>query len=165
MVESIRPKSTMPLRTVMQCRFETMPWANILCFDSLHHMHDYDAAFSEFHRTLRPGGRCIFVEPGARHSTSPETIAFVEAQKTHDPTWIERNVVLKEIDEISRRAGFSDGIQVVPVPLMLPAVIESHSVDQWERFRAGPCDTRDAHCDALATINYWDRIIFYADKC
>ena len=38
------------------------------------------------------------VEPGARHSTSPETIAFVEAQKKHDPNWIERDVVLEEID-------------------------------------------------------------------
>lgn len=137
---------------------------NVLCFDSLHHMHDYDAAFAELHRVLRPGGRSIFVEPGARHSTSPETISFVEAQKKHDPTWIERDVVLEEIDDVARRAGFTNGIRVVPVPLMLPNVIESHSVVDWQRFRSGPSDLRDAHCDSLSEINYWDRVVFFADK-
>jgi ubiquinone/menaquinone biosynthesis C-methylase UbiE len=44
-------------------------------------MHTYSLVFEEFFRVLSPGGRAIFVEPGARHSKSPETIAFLESQK------------------------------------------------------------------------------------
>jgi ubiquinone/menaquinone biosynthesis C-methylase UbiE len=81
--------------------FESGVFGHICCYDTLHHMSDYQKVFSEFHRILRNGGRVIFVEPGAGHSTSPETIAFVEAQKQHDPTWIERDIVLEEIDQIA----------------------------------------------------------------
>jgi hypothetical protein len=72
--------------------------------------------------------------------------------------------VLEEIDGIALNAGFAGGIRVVPVPLMLANVIETHSMAEWQRFREGPSDVRDAHCDALGTINYRDRVIFYADK-
>src|SRR2546427_374114 len=45
---------------------------HILCYDTLHHMHDYERVFSEFGRVLKTGGRAIFVEPGAGHSSAPE---------------------------------------------------------------------------------------------
>lgn len=137
---------------------------HVLCFDSLYHMRDYPMAFAEFHRVLVPGGRCIFVEPGARHSSSPETIAFVAAQKAHDPDWIERDVVVEEIDSVARAAGFAEGIRVVPFPLMVANAIEAHSVDEWRRFREGDPDLRTAHCDALGAINHGDRVVFLADQ-
>jgi len=81
--------------------FEPCAFGHVLCYDTLHHMYDYAKVFDEFYRVLQKGGRGIFVEPGARHSSSPQTIEFVEAQKKHDPSWIERDVVLEEIDKIA----------------------------------------------------------------
>ena len=81
--------------------FESGVFGHLLCYDTLHHMQDYAKVFSEFFRVLRSGGRAIFVEPGARHSSSPETVAFINAHKKHDPIWIERDVILEEIDQIA----------------------------------------------------------------
>jgi len=87
--------------------FADNSFGHLLCYDTLHHMHDYDQVFREFYRVLKPGGRAVFVEPGAKHSTSPDTIEFMKS-KTHDPSWIERDdVVLEEIDAIARRSGLS----------------------------------------------------------
>ncbi len=139
-------------------------FGHILCFDSLHHMRDYPMVFAEFQRVLAPGGRCIFVEPGARHSPSPETLAFVAAQKAHDPNWIERDVVVEEIDAIARAAGFDEGIRIVPFPLMVENAIESHSVNEWQTFREGDPEMRASHCNALGAINHGDRVVFLADR-
>ena len=79
-------------------------------------MHTYPLVFEEFFRVLSPGGRAIFVEPGARHSQSKETIAFLESQKKLDPSWIERDVVLNDLDLIAKSAGFNSGVRVVPTP-------------------------------------------------
>lgn len=84
--------------------FEPGAFGHLLCYDTLHHMHGYPKVFAEFFRVWQ-GGRGIFVKPGARPSTSPETVALVAAQKKHDPSWIERDVVLDEIDQIARAAG------------------------------------------------------------
>ena len=102
------------------------------------------------------------MEPGARHSTSPETVAFVKAQKKHDPTWIERDVVLDEIDQIARTAGFKAGLSIVPMPH--PAALQTYSMDSWTSFRQGDEHQRIRLTDNLATINYWDRVIFFVDK-
>jgi SAM-dependent methyltransferase len=142
--------------------FDDCVFGHLLCYDTLHHMRDYSIVISEFFRVLRRGGRGIFVEPGARHSTSPETIAFVEAQKKHDATWIERDVVLEEIDAIARSAGFRDGLFVVPVPH--PVALQIYSVEDWARFRGGDSLQRLKLTDHLASLNYWDRVIFYVDK-
>ena len=61
--------------------FKNESFANVICFDSLHHMRDYMAVLAEMNRILIHGGRAIFVEPGARHSTSKETIEFLEKNK------------------------------------------------------------------------------------
>jgi len=142
--------------------FQEGAFGHFLCYDTLHHMHDYQKVFSEFFRVLQPGGRGIFVEPGARHSTSPETIAFVESQKKHDPTWIERDVVLEEIDQIAKGAGFEVGLSIIPMPH--PAALQSFSLGEWSQFRDGITLPRLKFTDQLAYLNYWDRVIFYVDK-
>lgn len=142
--------------------FESGTFGHLLCYDTLHHMHDYPRVFSEFFRVLRKGGRGILVEPGARHSTSPETMAFVEAQKKHDPTWIERDVVLEEIDQIARSAGFKAGLSIVPMPH--PLALQVYSMNEWTQFRKRDSLQRLRLTDQLASLNYWDRVIFYVDK-
>lgn len=137
-------------------------FGHLLCYDTLHHMHDYPKVFSEFFRVLQGGGRGVFVEPGARHSTSPETIAFVEAQKRNDPDWIERDVVLEEIDQIARDAGFDAGLSIVPMPH--PLALQTYSMVEWTRFRNGNIHERLRMTDQLASLNYWDRVIFMIDK-
>lgn len=142
--------------------FEANVFGHLLCYDTLHHMVDYPKVFSEFHRVLRPGGRAVFVEPGARHSSSPETVAFVKAQKLHDPTWIERDIVLDEIDQISRIAGFKSGVQVVPMPH--PMALTTYTNEMWSKFRSGDAHQRLILTNQLAQINYWERVVFYVDK-
>lgn len=142
--------------------FEPEAFGHVLCYDTLHHMHDYPKVFSEFYRVLRRGGRGIFVEPGARHSTSPETVAFIETQKKHDPRWIERDVVLEEIDQIARAAGFVEGLCIVPMPH--PLNLNIYSMKSWSRFRKWAPLKRLGLTNQLASINYWDRVIFYVDK-
>lgn len=144
----------------------TMPFGDgvfghVLCYDTLHHMRDYPRVFTEFARILQPGGRAIFVEPGARHSTSPETIAFLQQQKADDPTWIERDVVLEEINDIARNAGLS-GLTIVPMPH--PERPRRFSLSEWRAYRAGNAQPRRAFAEGLADINYNERVIFYCDR-
>jgi len=98
-------------------------------------MHDYPGVFAEIYRVLHRGSRSIFFEPGARHSTSPETPAFVAEQKKHDPAWIERDVVLEEFDQIACAVGFTDGLSIVPMPH--PAALQIYSMKDWKSFREG----------------------------
>ena len=142
--------------------FDSEIFGHILCYDTLHHMHDYNKVLSEFIRVLRQGGRCIFVEPGARHSRSPETIAFVDEQKKSDPNWIERDVVLEDIDDIARAVGFKYGVNIVPLPH--PIALQAYSIETWFQFREGDTIQRSKFTDQLASLNYWDRVIFYLDK-
>ena len=141
--------------------FAERSFGHIFCYDTLHHMHDYARVFAEFARVLEPGGRAVFVEPGARHSTSPETIAFVRQQKAHDPTWIERDVILEEIDAIARTAGFT-GLTIVPMPH--PDIPVELPLSEWLAYRCGETGPRQRLADLLATINYDERVIFYCDR-
>jgi len=142
--------------------FESNTFGHLLCYDTVHHMHDYPKVFSEFYRVLKPGGRAIFVEPGARHSKSPETIAFVEFMRERDPTWIERDVVLEEMDQFAKDAGFQSGISIIPMPH--PLALQNYTLSDWQSFRAGDVMQRLRFTDQLADLNYWDRVIFFADK-
>src|SRR5687767_1640162 len=71
--------------------------------------------------------------PGAGHSRSKETTAFIETYKKDDPTWIERDVVLDEIAQISKESGFSE---LVVLPTLLPG-LKSYTASQWMKFRKG----------------------------
>ena len=48
--------------------FESDTFGHLLCYDTLHHMHDYPKVFVEFFRVLREGGRGILSNPG--HGTA-----------------------------------------------------------------------------------------------
>ncbi|WP_187436038.1 class I SAM-dependent methyltransferase [Bradyrhizobium hipponense] len=142
-----------------------MPFAgdkfgHLLCYDTLHHMHDFDAVFREFSRVLVPGGRAIFVEPGAKHSTSAETIAFLELKK-HDPTWIERDIVLEEINHCAMVAGLSE---LVLMPAGHPSAPPLFSLRDWLSLRRGNLLARNKFAKQLANLNYDQRVIFYAVK-
>jgi SAM-dependent methyltransferase len=140
--------------------FADASFGHLLCYDTLHHMRDYNIVFREFERVLRPGGRAIFVEPGARHSRSRETIAFLEGKK-HDPTWIERDVVLKDIDQCARSVGFGE---LNIVPLQHPNRFKVFSARAWLRYRRGDPVSRYLFSRHLARINYHDQIVFYCEK-
>lgn len=142
--------------------FDSNTFGNLCCYDSLHHMHNYKKVFAEFHRVLTPGGRAIFIEPGARHSHSPETIAFLNAQKQLDPAWIERDVILEEIEEVAQKAGFKNGLQIVPIPH--PNVLQEFSLETWQNFRSGDELSRLGFTNQLAQINYDERVLFYVEK-
>lgn len=142
--------------------FEDNLFGSLLCYDTLHHMRDYQEVFCEFFRVLKNGGRAIFVEPGARHSSSPETINFLKNRKPNDIDWLERDVVLEEIDKIAREAGFNHGVKIVPMPSTL--AMQEFSLQTWQDFIKGDVYQRQKFSDQLAQINYWDRVIFYVDK-
>lgn len=142
--------------------FESCVFGHLLCYDTLHHMRDYKKVFSEFFRVLKTGGRAIFVEPGARHSTSAETTAFIKKYKKDDPNWIERDVVLEDIEQIARAAGFSNGLSIVPLPHA--SSLPVYSMQDWDSFRKGSDRQRQRMTDLLSHINYWDRVIFFVEK-
>jgi SAM-dependent methyltransferase len=135
-------------------------FSHICCFDSLHHMHDYHQVLSEMFRVLEPGGRAIFVEPGAIHSKSKETIEFIEKHKKHDPAWIERDVVLDEIHAIAMQAGFK---HLAVRPSLWPQIRE-YDLVSWARFRDGDEVLGKDYLRLLTDFNFNSRIVFYIDK-
>jgi SAM-dependent methyltransferase len=142
--------------------FDTSYFGHILCYDTMHHMHDFGRVFAEFFRVLRTGGRAIFVEPGAAHSRAPETVAFLKAQKQHDPTWIERDIVLEEMDALARVAGFRGGITIYPLPH--PQSLAGYDLAEWTRFRQDKRGVRQRYTDRLAELNYLQRVVFSVER-
>lgn len=140
--------------------FHNETFGHLLCYDTLHHMHDYDRVFKEFARVLKPTGRAIFVEPGAIHSKSPETISYMKTM-THDPSWIERDVVLEEINRCAHNARFDE---LMIVPMQHPVDLMKFTLEVWSEYRRGHSELRTAVADRLANTNYNDRVIFYCDK-
>ncbi|MHB8621926.1 MAG: class I SAM-dependent methyltransferase [Sulfuricaulis sp.] len=140
--------------------FADSSFSHICCFDSLHHMHDYQKVFSEFHRILTAGGRAIFVEPGAKHSTSKETIEFIEKYKKNDPSWIERDVILEEIYQISKNYGFKS-MHIRPV---LWPELREYDIQSWLKFREGNRALETDYLSWLKDFNYSSRICFYLKK-
>jgi SAM-dependent methyltransferase len=140
--------------------FEDRTFGHLLCYDTLHHMHDYRAVFREFHRVLKPGGRAIFVEPGAKHSTSQNTLEFLKLM-AHDPSWIERDVVLEEINQCAEAAGFAE---LTVVPLQHPSDFMTFKLRVWSKYRKGHAALRHAVSERLAATNYDQRVVFFCEK-
>jgi SAM-dependent methyltransferase len=140
--------------------FPDAAFGHLLCYDTLHHMRDFDSIFHEYARVLKPGGRAIFVEPGDKHASSPETIEFLKL-KAHDSTWIERNIVLEEIDVCARGAKFN-GPTMVPLPHA--EQLERFRPADWLAFRKGSRLRRARFANRMAQINYNERVVFFCDK-
>lgn len=143
-----------------QMPFASESFGHICCSDSLHHMHNYPQVLSEFYRVLIQGGRAIFVEPGAVHSISNETIDFLEKCKKDDPAWIERDVVLDEIYQISQGCGFR---QMKIRPSLLPDMCE-YDFQTWKIFLKGNSILELEYLNLLKMFNYQSRVVFYLDK-
>jgi SAM-dependent methyltransferase len=143
--------------------FDDGTFGHLVCFDALHHMADYQKVFREIFRILDKQGRAIFVEPGAKHSSSKETREFVQQHKKNDPTWLEKDVVLEEISLFAREAGFEDARIV---PHLLPNLV-SYRLEEWVHFVKShkvqsPLGT--GYLQQLANLNYDGRVIFYLQK-
>lgn len=131
-------------------------FGNIVCYDSLHHMSDFSLVFKEMFRVLESGGRASFCEPGAKHAESKETIEFIKKYKANDSNWIERSIVLDEINEIACGIGFSP-LRVKP--FLHPGMVD-YSFHDWKHF----AKNRKNYIRDLLSFNFNSRVIFYVDK-
>jgi SAM-dependent methyltransferase len=88
----------------------------IICMNALHHMPDYRATLTEMYRILRPGGRAVFSEPGSEHSKHPESVHMMQEYGV-----LERDVVLAEISQLAKDAGFR---RMILKPFVSPEHVE-----------------------------------------
>lgn len=140
--------------------FKENIFSNICFFDTLHHMKDYESILGKIFRVLKHGGRAIFIEPGSKHSKSKETQEFLLKFKANDPNWIERDVVVSEINEISNKIGFS-GMFVKP--FLLPGLV-NYTYDEWLNFKNNINHSADGYISFLKNFNEESRTIFYLVK-
>jgi ubiquinone/menaquinone biosynthesis C-methylase UbiE len=143
--------------------FNDSTFGHVVCFDSLHHMADYRKVVAEMFRVLDQHGRAVFVEPGAKHSSSKETREFVEKYKKDDPTWLEKDVILDEILALAKEVGFQDA---KTLPHLLPNM-KSYGLEEWIRFAKDRKVGGGLGIDYLrhlADLNYNGRVIFYLQK-
>jgi ubiquinone/menaquinone biosynthesis C-methylase UbiE len=139
--------------------FSDETFLKVCCFDTLHHISDYNKVISEFHRILILGGRVIFVEPGSEHSKSKETIEFIKEHKSNDPEWIEKDIILSEIYKISKNAGFKS---MIIKPFILPSQIE-YTIHDWFNFKNNKTG-KENYINNLIEFNNKSRVIFYLEK-
>jgi len=78
------------------------PFDCAVFYDALHHAVDERAALESVYRALRPGGVLITHEPGAGHSTSPESL---DAMKLYGVT--ERDMPPAHIRDLCAQIGYS----------------------------------------------------------
>jgi len=138
----------------------TLPYENnffgqSFCFDSLHHIKDYQKALSELKRVLVPGARAVFVEPGSRHSSSPETIKFLKEHNFGD-WWVEKDVDLVQVWDIAQRVGFKE-LRVKP--FFQPSMV-NYSLWEWYNILDNP-DGIKSYMTELRRYAFEDRVVFY----
>lgn len=136
-------------------------FGNVFCFDSLHHMSDYDKVLKEIYRVLDTAGTAVFIEPGSRHSKSKETIAFIEEHVNDDNRefWLERDVNLDEMYRITDEIGFTD-FRVKP--FLDPSMV-SYSYTDWFNILHNKVGIRN-YIGELRRFNWEDRVIFSIRK-
>ena len=125
------------------------------CFDSLHHIKDYEKALTELRRVLISGGRAVFVEPGSRHSTSPETVKFLKEHNFGD-WWVEKDVDLVQIWDIAQRVGFKE-LRVKP--FFQPSMV-NYSLWEWYNILDNPEGIKN-YMTELRRYAFEDRVVFY----
>ncbi len=72
----------------------------IVCFDTFHHIPNWEAVLSEFARTLKPGGSIGFKEPGYRHSSAASSQA-----EMHNHVVLENDIYMDQIAEYAQTVG------------------------------------------------------------
>lgn len=115
----------------------------VICMNSLHHMPSYRQALAEIYRVLKPSGRAVFSEPGAKHAYHPYT-----QHSMKESAILEKNVPLPLIYVLAQQVGFHK-MQVIPLsqPTYYPVDYTASSADNktlaalWERtLRISSCD-------------------------
>lgn len=108
---------------------ETASVNKVFVLDAFHHVPDQAAVLREFARVLKPGGIAGFCEPGPNHSKHPDSQREMMTSKV-----IENDIVLSDIEKISRDCGF-DSLTVSLNPL-LPRLVD------FKDYVAFPTDAR-----------------------
>jgi SAM-dependent methyltransferase len=75
----------------------------LFCFDAFHHVPNPAEVMLEFGRVLRPGGIAGFSEPGRHHSRGARS-----QYEMKNYTAIENDVVMEDVWQWARAAGFAD---------------------------------------------------------
>lgn len=75
----------------------------IFCLDAFHHVPNQEEVLTEMSRVLKNGGIAGFAEPGPMHSRDPSSQLEMRNFKV-----IENDIVLEDIFQSARRAGFTD---------------------------------------------------------
>jgi SAM-dependent methyltransferase len=78
------------------------PFDCAVFYDSLHHAVDERGALASVYRALRPGGILITHEPGAGHSTSPDSVRAMELYGV-----TEKDMPPFHIRDLCREIGYS----------------------------------------------------------
>jgi ubiquinone/menaquinone biosynthesis C-methylase UbiE len=112
----------------MRLPFRDASFDGVICMNALHHMPDYQGTLAEMGRILKAGGRAVFAEPGDQHSKSPESILAMEQYGA-----LEKDVVLSEVYQLARAAGFQ---RMILKPYVVPELLEL-DYEEFERFSAG----------------------------
>lgn len=99
----------------------------VVCFDAFHHVKDQAATLKELARVLRPGGRIAMLEPGPRHSKTPQSQAEMAQYKV-----IENDIVMDDIATAAAQAGLK--APQLLVQLQRPQVV---SLEQYQRWGTG----------------------------
>lgn len=138
-------------------KYEDNFFGQVFCFDSLHHMNDYEKVFREIYRVLVNKGMAVFVEPGSNHSKSKETINFLKTHEhdAHREYWLEKDVVLEEIFNLTKKIGFKD---FKIKPFLDPNLVNFNFVNWYNIL-----DNQDGiknYINELRRFNYEDRVIF-----
>lgn len=142
-------------------KYKNNYFGHIFCFDSLHHMKDYKQVFTEIYRVLENNGIAVFIEPGANHSKSKETINFLKkhAKDKHREYWIEKDIVLEEIYNLTKKIGFKD---FKIKPFLDPSLVNFSFVD-WYNILDNKVGIKN-YINELRRFNYEDRVIFSVNK-
>jgi len=142
-------------------KYEDNFFGHVFCFDSLHHMKDYKQVFNEIFRVLEESGEAVFVEPGANHSKSKETINFLKKHE-HEKNrefWLEKDVVLEEIYNLTKKIGFSD---FKIKPFLDPSLVNFGFVDWYNILDNN--EGIENYMSEFRRFNYEDRVIFSVKK-
>lgn len=103
----------------------------VVCFDAFHHVKDQAATLKELARVLRPGGRIAMLEPGPRHSQTPQSQAEMAQYKV-----IENDIVMDDVATAAAHAGL-EAPQLL-VQLQQPQVVSFEQYQKWSSGNALP---------------------------